>query len=223
MLELKEQRKLASEQSMGQSSSIIHDKVVDIVSSMNLSEGELLDFGAGRGDLLKKFVQKVQLELHGVDLMKTEVAGVTWHEQDLNEPVSASLGAYNVVTAVEVIEHLENPRQTVRDIYGLLKPGGRVVLTTPNNESWRSILSYVMRGHFVAFTDSSYPAHITALNLTDLLRVFKEAGFINIKAHYTDSGQVPKMAGMTWQTLSFGWLKHKRFSDNVIITAEKAD
>src|SRR3712207_8867553 len=47
--------------------------------------------------------------------------------------------------------------------FRLLRPGGTLIATTPNNESWRAILSLIARGHFIAFTDAGYPAHLTAL------------------------------------------------------------
>ena len=40
--------------------------------------------------------------------------------------------SFDVVTATEVIEHLENPRLFLRDINRVLKPGGLCVLSTPN-------------------------------------------------------------------------------------------
>lgn len=85
-------------------------------------------------------------------------------------------GSINVIVASEVIEHLENPRSLLRDVARLLRPDGILVLTTPNNESIRSLLSLTTRGSFAAFGESSYPAHITPVLRIDLARVVDEAG-----------------------------------------------
>ena len=41
----------------------------------------------------------------------------------------------------------------------------------------RSLAALLLRGHFVDFLDSSYPAHITALVRRDFERLAAETGF----------------------------------------------
>jgi len=211
----------AVRQSMGISNGLIYSSAMDILRKYNLKHGQLLDFGAGQGAFAKALRDNFKFTLHGVDLMFTEAEQVNWYVQDLNRPLQFKEDQFDVVTCIEVIEHLENPRRVVRDLFRVLKPGGRCILTTPNNDNWRAVLSYVVNGHFFAFTDSSYPAHITAVNHMDLMRIFTEAGFSEIEFSYTNDGMVPKSGGMTWQKLSFGKLVGKYFSDNVLVTAKK--
>jgi 2-polyprenyl-3-methyl-5-hydroxy-6-metoxy-1,4-benzoquinol methylase len=165
-------------------------------------------------------------QIGGVDLLPRPEDlpdGISWQCQDLNENCALSAASFDVVIAAEVIEHLENPRQVAREWYRLLKPGGTVVLSTPNNESLRSLLAFVVRGHFAEFGDSCYPAHITALLRKDLMRILGEAGFSGVRFEFTDSGALPKLTAATWQQVSFGLLKGRRFSDNVIAIARKSE
>ena len=81
----------------------------------------------------------------------------------------------DVVAAVEVVEHLENPRAFCRELARIVKPGGWVVVTTPNQLSLLSLLTLVVKQRFSAFQDVSYPAHITALLETDLRRIARNA------------------------------------------------
>ena len=124
--------------------------------------------------------------------------------------------SFDLVVAAEVIEHLENPRAMCREIFRLLRPGGWLVLSTPNNESWRSIVALVVRGHFVAFGETSYPAHITPLVRQDLDHVLAEAGFVDRSFSFSDVGGIPGMPTRTWQTFLGGRARGVRFSDNVI-------
>jgi SAM-dependent methyltransferase len=39
---------------------------------------------------------------------------------------------FDSITAGEIIEHLDNPRQFLADCYQILKPGGRLIISTPN-------------------------------------------------------------------------------------------
>lgn len=212
----------AVQQSLGISHEIIYEKVIEVIRKYGSGNGQLLDFGAGQGDFLKKMsASAFRYMYHGVDLMYSKVTGANWYVQDLNKKLQFKDGQFDVVTCIEVVEHLENPRQMVRDLARVLKAEGLLVLTTPNNESWRAIISYIFRGHFVSFTNSSYPAHITALNQTDLYRILQECGFKRMEVVCTDVGMVPSLPNYTWQKISLGFLKGLRFSDNIVIVAQK--
>jgi len=63
-------------------------------------------------------------------------------------------------------------------------------------------------------------AHITALLRKDLVRILSEAGFSDVRFHFTDHGGLPKLPAVSWQQVSLGLLKGCRFSDNVIATAK---
>ncbi len=151
----------------------------------------------------------------------TAPADLRWVQGDLNDRLPIGDRSFDLVVAAEVIEHLENPRAMCREIFRLLRPGGRLVLSTPNNESWRSIVALVVRGHFVAFGDTSYPAHITPLVRQDLDHVLTEAGFVDRSFSFSDVGGIPGMPARTWQTLLGGRAKGVRFSDNVVVTARR--
>ncbi|MBY0383839.1 methyltransferase domain-containing protein [bacterium] len=212
----------AVQQSLGISHGNIYKKVMDVIKTYGPENGQLLDFGAGQGDFLKNMKRAAfQFMYHGVDLMYSKVEGVNWYVQDLNKKLQFKDGQFDVVTCIEVIEHLENPRKIIRELSRALKPEGLLVITTPNNESWRSIISYIFRGHFVSFTETSYPAHITALNQTDLYRILQECGFTRMEVVYTDVGMVPSLPQYTWQKISFGFLKGLRFSDNIVVVAQR--
>jgi 2-polyprenyl-3-methyl-5-hydroxy-6-metoxy-1,4-benzoquinol methylase len=187
------------------------------------ASGRVLDFGAGTGELTRRLADAPRFtRIEAVDLLdyaKPADPRIHWHYADLNEPTYLPAASYDTVVASEVIEHLENPRAVAREWARLLKPRGHLVVSTPATESLRSILSLLVQGHFVAFTEPSYPAHITALVRTDLRRILAEAGFNEISFAYTDRGGIPKMPHRSWQSISFGLLRGLRFSDNLVISA----
>jgi 2-polyprenyl-3-methyl-5-hydroxy-6-metoxy-1,4-benzoquinol methylase len=146
---------------------------------------------------------------------------VTWVQHDLNLEVPGFAAQFDVIVAAEIIEHLENPRLTMREIYRMLRPNGTAIVTTPNNESWRSLIALLLRRHFVAFGETSYPAHITALLPMDLQRIAKEAGFTSTRCEFTNHGGIPGWPSASWQKLSLGLARGCRFSDNVALVAHK--
>jgi 2-polyprenyl-3-methyl-5-hydroxy-6-metoxy-1,4-benzoquinol methylase len=221
---LSQRRAKAAELSQGISTDAIYARIEQLIAEKGLG-GRILDYGAGIGHLTRRLLACQRFErVSAVDMRGApgDLASVVeWIEQDLNVPLPGCDNAFDVVVAAEVIEHLENPRLMIREIFRILRPGGTAIVTTPNNESWRSLLALLLRGHHVAFTDSCYPAHITALLRKDFTRIFQEAQFPAPEFYFTDEGGIPGKPAVSWQRVSFGLLRGLRFSDNLLAVAKK--
>jgi ubiquinone/menaquinone biosynthesis C-methylase UbiE len=109
--------------------------------------------------------------------------------------------SFDIVTATEIIEHLENPRSFLRDISRILKPQGICVLSTPNVLSLNSRLRYLFFGFFELFgplpiegrTIESCSGHISPISYFYLYHAMKESGFNEISFEidkYQRSGMV---------------------------------
>jgi 2-polyprenyl-3-methyl-5-hydroxy-6-metoxy-1,4-benzoquinol methylase len=222
--ELLQCRRASAEFSGGISSDAIYAAIYRVIISRQL-QGNVLDYGAGVGNLSRRLLYLQRFgHVSAADILPASpdlVGKVKWIQQDLNSTLENHDEFFDVVIAAEVIEHLENPRAMVRDLYRILRPGGTAIITTPNNESWRAILALLIRGHFVFFGDTSYPAHIVALLRKDFERIFREAKFGFPEFFYTDEGGLPGKPNVSWQSVTFGVLRGRRFSDNVVVVATK--
>lgn len=169
--------------------------------------GHVLDVGAGEGGWVKRLRQNPAVErVTAVDIVDDgagALGGVEFHLLDVSSsPLPCADGSVDWVFAVEVVEHLANPRHFFREAQRCLKPGGRVLVTTPCNESVTARLSFLFRGYFPAFCEHDYrcSGHITPVTELDLRRMAREAGFARVEFSYPLPGRMPK-SGVEWQRL----------------------
>ena len=159
--------------SAGVSGEAIYQAVANAVAGFHPGGGTLLDVGCGVGNLWP-FVRDRFDRYIGADAVRYDgfPLDAEFAHVDLDSGrVPLSDGAGDVVVAVETIEHLENPRAFARELTRLCRPGGWVVITTPNQLSLLSKLTLVLKNEFSAFRAGSYPAHLTALLEVDLRRI----------------------------------------------------
>ncbi|MFM2061310.1 MAG: hypothetical protein RLZZ507_980 [Cyanobacteriota bacterium] len=209
-------------QSLGGSSDPVYQMVARTVKQLHPDGGVLVDVGCGSGRLWS-FVGNLSNRYIGVDVIRypdlpAEIEFVPLNLDTGKAPLPDSFA--DVVCAVETIEHLENPRAFVRELVRLAKPGGLVIVTTPNQLSLLSKLTLVIKNQFNAFQEAPglYPAHITALLEIDLIRIFTECGLSDIKIDYTNSGRMPFTPWHWPKSLGF---RGRAFSDNILCVGKK--
>jgi SAM-dependent methyltransferase len=153
----------------------------------------LVDAGCGTGRF-REFAGGLATEYVGVDVVRHGKCreDLRCLQADLDgHPIPLSDGCAAIVTAIEVIEHLDNPRAFCRELVRILAPGGCLLVTTPNQASALSVLSLATRGRFPAFHETSYPVHRTALLPVDLQRIALECGLRDVEIHYSLQGRIP--------------------------------
>jgi 2-polyprenyl-3-methyl-5-hydroxy-6-metoxy-1,4-benzoquinol methylase len=154
----------------------------------------MADIGAGKGELSTMVAplttRLVMLDLHPpTDLP----AGAEFVAVDLNFSWNVASGTIDFAFALECIEHVENPRHFMKEIARILRPGGYGFVSTPNNHSLASKLTFLLKGEHRLFQDASYPAHITPLLRCDLLRILRENQLRPIRWFYSNEDVIPKM------------------------------
>jgi 2-polyprenyl-3-methyl-5-hydroxy-6-metoxy-1,4-benzoquinol methylase len=215
-------RSAAAKASGGTSEEALYRAAIAWVQSEGLG-GRALDYGAGTGTLARLLAETGRFEaVLGADLMQRPNGlpdAIAWVAQDLNQPLTIAEASLDAVLSVEVIEHLENPRAVARDWFRMLKPGGRLFFTTPNADSWRSLVTLALKGHHQEFTDENYPAHITALIGTDLKRILAEAGFERVAIGYALTSRL--YGAVTWARLLPGLMPGRRTGKHAVVTASR--
>jgi 2-polyprenyl-3-methyl-5-hydroxy-6-metoxy-1,4-benzoquinol methylase len=206
--------------SLGRGHDAIHRVVARELASRNAS-GTLADIGCGTGDLWRAarghFSRCIGVDAVRYDGLPDDVefAGADFDRNRL--PLeNASVDA---AAAVEVIEHLENPRAFCRELVRITRPGGWVVITTPNQVSALSLLTLALKGRFAAFQDREYPAHLTALLPVDLERIAHECGLTDVAILFTQWGRVPLSGWHYPAAVAAMW--PRLLSDNIVMLGRR--
>lgn len=98
-----------------------------------------LDIGCGSGAAAQLLQQEFQLFPTGMDISKFAVdaskeRGVTTLQADVTK-IPSSDGSQDFALALDVIEHIENRKILLSEMYRVLKPGGKALITVPAH-SW---------------------------------------------------------------------------------------
>jgi 2-polyprenyl-3-methyl-5-hydroxy-6-metoxy-1,4-benzoquinol methylase len=177
--------------SLGRAHDRIHRTAARLLEARGAG-GTLLDAGCGSGDLWRAVSARFAA-CTGVDAVRYPglPADVHFVPANLDAALPIADASVDTAAAIEVIEHLENPRAFVRELVRVTKPGGWIVVTTPNQLSALSLLCLAAKGSFAAFQDGDYPAHRTALLEIDLRRIAAESGLEEVAVEYTRWGRLP--------------------------------
>ncbi len=203
-------------QSLGSSSTAIYRTVTRLLADRHAG-GTLADIGCGAGHFWSHVAPAFDRCI-GVDAVRYDglPSGVEFVAADLDRlPLPLADRSVDVVAAVEVVEHLENPRAFCRELRRIARPGGWVVVSTPNQLSALSLLTLVSKQRFSAFQDPAYPAHITALLEIDLRRIAGECGLETVEVRFTGEGRIPGSGRHYPAALSSRF--PRQFSDNVVL------
>ncbi|WP_417909829.1 class I SAM-dependent methyltransferase [Candidatus Electronema sp. PJ] len=106
-------------------------RVVDEVKS--IQNCCLLDIGCGFNHRFLSFVEPYIEYGIGIDFKVHEVSykKISTKKMTLDETLPFKECAFNAVTMLAVLEHIDKPRQIISEVYRVLKPEGKFILTVP--------------------------------------------------------------------------------------------
>ena len=145
---------------------------LDKVSEVPQASQVLLDVGAGNGHFMNKALSRFS-GCRGLEISSEEIrfAKRIFEVTLENTPVQEITETYDVVSCLSVLEHVENPCEFLRMLLARVKPGGVLVVTTPNT---RCIQSRLLGKHWRMIDP---PHHINLFSRTALQKMIEGNGF----------------------------------------------
>ena len=176
-------------------------------------QGTLLEVGCGGGNHLLS-MEKLGWSVKGIDIDPKAVQAC----QKLGLPAeNATIGQmadrnekFDAVVMSHVIEHVHDPRKMIEDAYKLLKPGGQLVLITPNIESFSK---FIFGSNWLALDP---PRHLVIFNMRSLKKLMSSVGFNTVadtSIRFSDGAMIASLsilrngrATMNKHSRLLGWI-----------------
>lgn len=154
----------------------------------------ILDIGCGTGAWLHRLGGMGFTNLHGIDLdtaaFATDRATATFANLDYDD-LGLDGRKFDLITAIELIEHLENPGRLFHHVARHLADDGLFLVTTPNIHSALCRMRFFLTGNLKQFDAKGDPTHIYPVLLTALERVLPRHGLtIAEQWHFPEGASV---------------------------------
>lgn len=161
-----------------------------VVADIGCGGGAFLDFLKG----VANTVVAVEPSCYYRDTMKNK-GFVTYAYADLAKDWWK--GKIDVITSFDVIEHVETPKEFMRDMYELLVEGGRAIIGTPTDAPvMRSLLGAVYEKKQLFSTQ-----HMWVFTEDSLKKIAEMAGFDRVQIKYFQRYGIGNL---------LGWLREKK-------------
>lgn len=141
-------------------------------------EAPILDLGCGTGAWLARLAESGFTDLTGMDADLQREGTIV---ADLDKPISLPR-RFAFISAIEIIEHLNNPGRIFEIAASSLVPGGKLLVTSPNIHALRARIKYLLRGELPHFDRYGDPTHVAPLYLPGIRRVAERNGLAFSKA-----------------------------------------
>jgi SAM-dependent methyltransferase len=113
-----------------------------------------------------------EIEEHHIEEMQEFLHERVHHAEPDRLPFEDA--AFDTAISIDVHEHLVDPRPFSGELYRVVRPGGRVIVTTPNGDWWKpaNLVKYL-----VGMTKQKYGHVRIGYNLRDLTQLMADVGF----------------------------------------------
>ena len=162
-------------------------RLLHMMASFRQPPGRLLDVGCGPGLFLEEArrqgwdVRGVELARWACEEARNRLGAAVVEQGDTLQLLKLNLGTFDVVAALDVIEHVSDPRSFLIQLSAMLRPGGLLVLTLPR---WDSLVARLWRKHWRLI----FSAHLFYFTSRALQRLLSQVGFktLRVKWYWRD-------------------------------------
>lgn len=148
-------------------------------------QSKLLDVGCGTTAAFLKAISPRIKQGVGVDfkVAPIEVGNLSTHQLMLGEKLPFGDNAFEVVTLLAVLEHIEHEQAILKEIHRVLRPGGKLIITVPS--TWAQPVLEFLAYQLRIVSEAEIRDHKRYYNCQRLEQALVQgAGFQNFRHQY---------------------------------------
>jgi 2-polyprenyl-3-methyl-5-hydroxy-6-metoxy-1,4-benzoquinol methylase len=156
----------------------LHETLVRRLPPLD-KDAAVLDVGCGTGAWLQRLSRHGFRNLYGIDIEPPRISDTPAQilQMDLDKDALPLTDArFQLITAIEVIEHIENTGRLFDLVESHLSDDGLFLLTTPNIHSLQARLRFLLKGQLQFFDEKADVTHIKPFVFTGLQRMLARHG-----------------------------------------------
>jgi 2-polyprenyl-6-hydroxyphenyl methylase/3-demethylubiquinone-9 3-methyltransferase len=192
-----------------------------IDTKVNVAELKVADIGCGGGILSETLAKRGGIvtgidmtdaplkvaQLHALD---QGVENLTYRQMTAEQLAEEEPGQYDVITCMEMLEHVPDPTSVMKAIFKLLKPGGKAFFSTINRNPKAFLFAIVGAEYVMNLLPKGTHEYRKFIRPSELANAAREA---NLK--------VMDFRGMTYNPLTKAFKLSSDVSVNYLMAAEK--
>ena len=158
----------------------VHEQAAALCREYLAPGARVLDVGAGAGAFSQRLCDMgYAVTALDVDPAKWLPRHIPFVQLDIDAGIAASVrDSFDAACCLEVIEHVENPWNLLREIHAILPPGGRLILSTPNVTSFLSRWIFLRKGQHHQFDEAALAyGHINPISAFELRVMASRTGW----------------------------------------------
>ena len=173
----------------------------DIAIALGVVQGNFLDIGCASGHIMYH-MQELGWSVTGNDLNDGVLEIARRHGLDVKhgtlEQCRFADGSFDSINIGDLIEHVKSPRKLMAEVFRILRPGGIVVILTPNAECGLAKVPLAFsRLTGFPWVHSEAPYHLFDFSPKTLTGMLQHIGFQTESITYTGGGSFPYLVGAT--------------------------
>jgi len=122
-----------------------HDKVFALLKEQ-LPSGKVLDLPCGQGAFTQNLVDHGYQAVGGDLGAWPDIPQANFHDANMDERLPFDTDSFDAVVSIEGIEHIRRPFDFIQECGRIIRPGGYLIITTPNISSIRSRWRWFITG-----------------------------------------------------------------------------
>ena len=198
------------------------DWIERVLGSGGVRGQQVLDVGCGGGILAEAMARRGAAGVLGIDLadkplkvaqlhaLEADIENIEYREVAVEALAAAQPASFDVVTCMEMLEHVPDPASVVRACAALVKPGGQLFFSTLNRNAKSFLFAIVGAEHLLKLLPKGTHEYAKFIRPSELAQWCRDAGL-----------QVDQARGMQYNPLTGRYWMSGDTSVNYLIACRR--